>query len=80
MAEGCNIAGKLSVNKVPGNFHIAPGHSFEQDGFHVHDVLPFLSHKFDFTHTVNKLNFGERVYKNMVNPLEGVTKETNIRE
>lgn len=28
--EGCHLYGKLLVNKVAGNFHIAPGKSFQQ--------------------------------------------------
>ena len=28
--EGCRIEGLLRVNKVVGNFHIAPGRSFKQ--------------------------------------------------
>ena len=28
--EGCNIYGYLEVNKVAGNFHFAPGKSFQQ--------------------------------------------------
>ena len=28
--EGCHLFGKLLVNKVAGNFHIAPGKSFQQ--------------------------------------------------
>lgn len=32
--EGCRVYGVLKVNKVAGNFHIAPGKSFQQH--HVH--------------------------------------------
>ena len=32
MGEGCHMVGKLLVNKVAGNFHIAPGKSFQQVG------------------------------------------------
>jgi len=27
--EGCNLFGFLEVNKVAGNFHVAPGKAFE---------------------------------------------------
>ncbi|KAK3575033.1 hypothetical protein QTP86_019779 [Hemibagrus guttatus] len=34
--EGCQVYGFLEVNKVAGNFHFAPGKSFQQS--HVHDT------------------------------------------
>jgi hypothetical protein len=43
--EGCNLAGFIRVNKVAGNFHVAPGRSFAINGMHVHDTVspaPFL--------------------------------------
>ena len=33
MNEGCHIHGQLQVNKVAGNFHIAPGKSSSREGF-----------------------------------------------
>uniref|UniRef100_A0A3Q1GNA0 Endoplasmic reticulum-Golgi intermediate compartment protein n=1 Tax=Acanthochromis polyacanthus TaxID=80966 RepID=A0A3Q1GNA0_9TELE len=35
--EGCQVYGFLEVNKVAGNFHFAPGKSFQQS--HVHERL-----------------------------------------
>jgi hypothetical protein len=37
--EGCNLAGFIRVNKVAGNFHVAPGRSFAINGMHVHDTV-----------------------------------------
>jgi hypothetical protein len=37
--EGCNIYGYLEVNKVAGNFHFAPGKSFQHGSMHVHDLV-----------------------------------------
>lgn len=34
--EGCEVYGYLEVNKVAGNFHFAPGKSFQQQ--HVHGM------------------------------------------
>lgn len=45
--EGCQIYGFLEVNKVAGNFHFAPGKSFQQAGMHVHDLMPFQDMKFN---------------------------------
>ena len=39
--EGCNLRGFVTVNKVPGNFHVAPGKSFQQHSIHVHDLQSF---------------------------------------
>jgi hypothetical protein len=41
--EGCNLAGLVRVNKVAGNFHIAPGRSFAINGMHVHDTVFSIS-------------------------------------
>lgn len=45
--EGCNIYGFLEVNKVAGNFHFAPGKSFQQSNVHVHDLLAFQKDSFN---------------------------------
>ena len=39
---------------------------------HVHDLVPFPTKDFDFSHTIHKLTFGEG-YPGMKNPLDGVT-------
>jgi len=69
--EGCHVWGTLSVNKVAGNFHFAPGKSFQQGHMHVHDLLPFGTDKFDLSHTIHKLSFGQ-AFPGVVNPLDGV--------
>ena len=45
--EGCNVYGSLEVNKVAGNFHFAPGKSFQQSNMHVHDFLAFQKESFN---------------------------------
>ncbi|XP_058096764.1 uncharacterized protein LOC131242253 isoform X3 [Magnolia sinica] len=69
--EGCNIYGFLEVNKVAGNFHFAPGKSFQQSNIHVHDLLAFQKDSFNISHTINKLSFGAH-FPGVVNPLDGV--------
>lgn len=59
------------VNKVAGNFHFAPGRSYQQGSMHVHDIAPFGEATLDFTHTIHKLSFG-KAYPGMKNPLDGV--------
>lgn len=69
--EGCNIYGFLDVNKVAGNFHFAPGKSFQQSNMHVHDLQAFQKDSFNISHKINKLSFGEH-FPGVVNPLDGV--------
>ncbi|XP_043713747.1 endoplasmic reticulum-Golgi intermediate compartment protein 3-like isoform X2 [Telopea speciosissima] len=69
--EGCNLYGFLEVNKVAGNFHFAPGKSFQQSNVHVHDLLPFQKDSFNISHKINRLSFGE-YFPGVVNPLDGV--------
>ncbi|XP_026429545.1 endoplasmic reticulum-Golgi intermediate compartment protein 3-like [Papaver somniferum] len=69
--EGCNIYGFLEVNKVAGNFHFAPGKSFQQSNVHVHDVTAFQKDSFNISHKINKLSFGES-FPGVVNPLDRV--------
>ncbi|KAJ1411368.1 Endoplasmic reticulum vesicle transporter, C-terminal [Sesbania bispinosa] len=75
--EGCNVYGFLEVNKVAGNFHFAPGKSFQQSGVHVHDLLAFQKDSFNLSHHINRLAFGE-YFPGVVNPLDRAhwTQET----
>ncbi|KAL0325008.1 UNVERIFIED_CONTAM: Endoplasmic reticulum-Golgi intermediate compartment protein 3, partial [Sesamum radiatum] len=68
--EGCNIYGFLDVNKVAGNFHFAPGKSFQQSNVHVHDLLAFHKDSFNISHRINRLAFGD-YFPGAVNPLDG---------
>eukprot|EP00741_Cyanophora_paradoxa_P022034 tig00021433_g21270.t1 len=68
--EGCRVHGSLEVNKVAGNFHFAPGKSFQQAHMHVHDLMPFQSRDFNVSHIVHKLSFGKE-FPGIVNPLDG---------
>ncbi|KAG9451546.1 hypothetical protein H6P81_011511 [Aristolochia fimbriata] len=76
--EGCNIYGYLEVNKVAGNFHFAPGKSFQQSNVHVHDLLAFQKDSFNVSHKINRLAFGD-YFPGVVNPLDGVewTQQTS---
>ena len=57
--EGCRVEGLMEVNKVAGNFHIAHGESIVRDGRHIHQFHPNEVHKFNITHTINYLSFGD---------------------
>ncbi|RVD85871.1 uncharacterized protein DFL_004175 [Arthrobotrys flagrans] len=86
--EGCRIDGHLWVNKVVGNFHIAPGKSFSNAQMHVHDLANYLQGDVhhDFTHTINALSFGPPLPTDLLheshhqqNPLDNTAKKTNDR-
>lgn len=63
--EGCRIEGSLQVNKVVGNFHLAPGRSFSNGNLHVHDLKNYWEtpngEQHDFTHTIHQLRFGPQL-------------------
>ncbi|EGG17141.1 endoplasmic reticulum-golgi intermediate compartment protein 3 [Cavenderia fasciculata] len=70
--EGCQVYGFINVNKVAGNFHFAPGKSFQQHHMHVHDLQAFKG-SFNLSHSINRLSFGND-FPGIKNPLDGVTK------
>jgi hypothetical protein len=79
--EGCSIFGYLEVNRMGGSFHIAPGRSFSINHIHVHDVQPFSSTKFNTSHVIRKLTFGEEFGFGHTNPLDNLevtAKDTAI--
>ncbi|GAA5883188.1 hypothetical protein JCM3774_002413 [Rhodotorula dairenensis] len=57
--EGCNIAGKVRVNKVIGNFHLSPGRSFQSNQKHAQELVPYLQNgaSHDFGHIINRFSF-----------------------
>ncbi|KAJ9652906.1 ER-derived vesicles protein erv46 [Neophaeococcomyces mojaviensis] len=63
--EGCRIEGNIRVNKVVGNFHIAPGRSFSNGNMHVHDLENFFNSPAEtahtFTHEIHSLRFGPQL-------------------
>jgi hypothetical protein len=57
--EKCLIKGKISVNKVSGQFHIAPGRNDLEPGQveHHHD-LSFTFPNLDMSHKIERIRFG----------------------
>lgn len=68
--EGCTVSGKMSVNKVAGNFHIAHGESIVRDGRHIHQFNPALAPKFNVSHTIHSISFGDPYPSMPANPLD----------
>ncbi|ELU16969.1 hypothetical protein CAPTEDRAFT_192533 [Capitella teleta] len=73
--EGCRIYGFLEVNKVAGNFHVAPGRSFSQHHAHIHDMQALQGMKFNMSHRIQHLSFGDD-YPGQVNPLDASEQVT----
>lgn len=67
--EGCRIEGGLRVNKVIGNFHIAPGRSYSNGNMHVHDLKNYFDTPVEgghvFTHIIHHLRFGPQLPEEM---------------
>ncbi|EMD40076.1 hypothetical protein CERSUDRAFT_132878 [Gelatoporia subvermispora B] len=58
--EGCNIAGRVRVNKVVGNIHLSPGRSFRSGSQNLYDLVPYLKddgNRHDFSHTIHEFAF-----------------------
>ncbi|EIN12528.1 endoplasmic reticulum-derived transport vesicle ERV46 [Punctularia strigosozonata HHB-11173 SS5] len=59
-SEGCNIAGRVRVNKVIGNIHLSPGRSFQSQGRSMYELVPYLredGNRHDFSHTIHEFAF-----------------------
>ena len=73
--EGCRIEGDIRVNKVAGNFHIAPGRSYSNMNVHVHDLNNFFETSVPgghtFTHKVHHLRFGPQLPGDVLTKLGG---------
>ncbi|GJJ69049.1 endoplasmic reticulum-Golgi intermediate compartment protein 3 [Entomortierella parvispora] len=79
--QGCRIRGNIRVNKVAGNFHVAPGKSFQRGAAHVHDIVQYLEQGLDFSHEINRLSFGVQVPGLQIkNPLDGQVVQGNIQQ
>ncbi|KAK7048490.1 Sec1-domain-containing protein [Favolaschia claudopus] len=58
--EGCNISGRIRVNKVIGNIHFSPGRSFQTNSRSVYELVPYLrddGNRHDFSHTIHEWGF-----------------------
>ncbi len=71
--EGCRLSGRLAVNKVAGNFHIAMGETHQRGAGHIHQFNPSAIGNYNVTHTINALSFGEP-FPGQLNPLDGAVR------
>ncbi|KAF2259694.1 DUF1692-domain-containing protein [Lojkania enalia] len=69
--EGCRLEGGIQVNKVIGNFHIAPGKSFSNGNLHVHDLENYFKDEtHTFTHQIHHLRFGPRLADTVIQNMQ----------
>jgi len=71
--DGCNMRGFVEVAKVAGNFHIAPGQTFEINGVMLHDMSKLHNIHINMTHRIHHFTIGDS-YPGKKNPLDGVSK------
>ncbi|CAN0190766.1 unnamed protein product [Scytosiphon promiscuus] len=72
--EGCHLSGSMSVNKVSGNFHVAAGEGVMRDGRHIHLYTMETAQRFNTSHSINHLSFGEPYPGMKPNPLDGTSR------
>jgi len=71
---GCKIKGKVTVNKVSGNIHVALGRSVQRDGKLVHEFnIEDIGDGFNTSHYIDSITFGEYV-EGLQSPLAGTRK------
>ncbi|KAL7679707.1 putative endoplasmic reticulum vesicle transporter [Plasmopara halstedii] len=71
--EGCRFTGKMLVNRVAGNFHVALGRTFHRQGRLVHQFRPGQEQSYNSSHIIHSLSFGDPV-PGVTGPLDGVWK------
>ncbi|KAH8741081.1 serologically defined breast cancer antigen 84 [Cryptosporidium ryanae] len=72
---GCRIIGKIQVNKVSGNFHVALGTATIKSGKHVHEFnMNDISRGFNTSHVIHELTFGTDRIPFVSSPLDKVEK------
>ena len=59
--EGCNVAGRIRINKVVGIINLSPGRSFQTSSpQQLYELVPYLrddGNRHDFSHTIHQFAF-----------------------
>jgi hypothetical protein len=58
--EKCRLKGKITVNRVAGAFHIAPGKNSKYERGHAHVLSPVIP-RYDLSHTIERLRFAQKI-------------------
>lgn len=58
-SEGCHVTATFQTLRVTSSFHIAPGVSWVNEGWHIHDVETYNKtfDMYNLTHKINRLQF-----------------------
>ena len=74
--EGCSIFAEFTALRVASEFHVAPGYSWNRDGWHIHDIKLFNKTFADvnLTHTIHEMRFSK---KKGYYPLDGTNYVQN---
>jgi endoplasmic reticulum-Golgi intermediate compartment protein 3 len=73
---GCQIYGRMELNKASGHFHFAPHNGIANKDtpgkgiLNLMELLSFTFDQFNITHTVNSLSFGNH-FPGLTSPLDG---------
>ncbi|KAJ7505180.1 endoplasmic reticulum-derived transport vesicle ERV46 [Mycena galericulata] len=84
--EGCNISGRINLNKVIGNIQISPGRWFKTNSRNVYELVPNLRDDGNFSHNIeyiglegddDKAEAGRAMKERIWNPLDGTHASTS---
>lgn len=80
--NGCRVSGRVSVSKVAGVLHFAPGEPVIGSGRHSHDLSAYNlpSMPFNFDHTIHQLSFGDGGETQLDDPLRGFHGATDQKQ
>ncbi|EAY00488.1 hypothetical protein TVAG_317730 [Trichomonas vaginalis G3] len=75
--EGCKVDASFKALRVASEMHIAPGYSWNSEGWHVHDLSLFTKEfaSLNLTHTIHYLSFSEKEGDYPLNNLNNVQTE-----
>jgi hypothetical protein len=78
--EGCNIAGRVKINKVIGSIHLSPGKSFQMNGMYAHDLVPYLKdgNPHDWGHYIHQFAFESPIEEYKFHLSETMRKKLGI--
>lgn len=59
--EGCSIDASFKTLRVQSEFHVAPGLSWNSEGWHIHEMRPFdrTFENLNLSHTIHRMSFSE---------------------
>lgn len=74
--EKCLVKGKVTINRINGNFHIAPGRNVKNRARHIHDLHSVTDH-LCMNHTLQRIRFGPKI-PTVRQPLQNTKMESSV--